>query len=300
MAKRLQIIPGDVYGRLTVIREVEAKESCGQVQRCVECKCECGDVRVYRLYTLRNGNTRSCGCLSREVVSVRMTTHGLSGTAEYGIWQGMLHRCSNSGDDNYHNYGGRGISVCERWSNSFEAFYEEMGPRPSLKHSIDRRNNDGNYEPGNCRWATSKEQCRNTRVNYRVHHNGETKCVSEWAEDYGFKPSVLYTRLVKLGGTFDKAVSWPVFKGSSSRACDPHYKVPMKSRDDAWQREHERREVSRVARDRRELELNGESLARTHRVDASEFKLRVDAALVEGWTWNGSVFRALKEMGAVA
>jgi len=211
----------------------------------------------------------------------------------------MLNRCRNENEGNYHNYGGRGIAVCERWKESFEKFFEDMGPRPSVKHSIDRIDNDGNYEPGNCRWATSKEQSRNKRVNYLVSHDGETKCVSEWAEKHGLKSSVLYYRLVKLGWTFEKSVSWPSFNRSSARSCNPHYRVPMKERDASWQREHERLEVIRIAKDRRELESCGESLAKSHRLDASEFKSRVDAALVEGWTWKGSVLRALQEMGSV-
>lgn len=298
MGKLLEIKAGDEYGRLTILREVSPKSSGGHIQRCVECRCQCGVVKEYRFYTLRNGNTRSCGCLSREVVSSRMTKHGLSGTAEYGIWGGMLHRCNDSRDQAYHYYGGRGIKVCERWS-SFEAFYADMGPRPTEKHSIDRIDVNGNYEPSNCRWATPKEQARNKRRSYLVEHDGKVRCISDWADEYGIKPSVFYTRLVKLGWTFEKAVSWPVFNRYSTRARQPHYQVPMKERDASWQREHERLEVSRIARDRRELEMCGDSLARTHRVDASEFKARVDAYLVEGWTWNGSVFNALKEMGAL-
>lgn len=299
MRKRIEISVGDKYGRLTVVREVEPKRSAGQVQRSVECRCECGVVKEYRFYSLRNGNTSSCGCLAREVAGSGSKTHGLSDTAEYGIWQGMLSRCDSSGSQANRNYGGRGIAVCDRW-RSFESFYEDMGPRPSSKHSIDRINNNGDYEPGNCRWATQKEQARNTRVNYLVEHNGEVKCVADWAEQYGFRPSVLYIRLVKLGWTFEKSVSWPVFNKGATRARNPHYQVPMRDRDALWHREHERLEVLRIAKDRRELELCGDILARTHRVDAVEFKSRVDAALVEGWTWNGAVFRALQELGAVA
>ena len=189
--------------------------------------------------------------------------------------------------------------VCDRWSRSFEAFIGDMGPRPSARHSIDRIDNNGDYEPGNCRWATSKQQARNTRVNYLVEHDGETKCVAEWAEQYGFKPSILYTRLVKLGWTFEKAVSWPVFRGSKTVARNPHYQVPMSERDASWHREHERLEVIRIAKDRRELESCGEDLAKTHRVDAIEFKSRVDALLVDGWRWNGAVWYALNEMGSL-
>ncbi len=299
MRKLIQITAGDRYGRLTVIREIEPKRSGVQVQRCVECRCECGVVKEYRLYTLRNGNTRSCGCLAKEVTGDLMRTHGLSDTAEYGIWRGMIDRCGNAGMDAYRNYGGRGIKVCDRWLGSFELFLEDMGKRPSEKHSIDRKNNNGDYEPGNCRWATPKEQCRNTRVNYLVEHNGETRCIAEWSELHGLKPSVLYHRLVKLGWTFEQAVSYPSFARSMARSCNPHYRVPMKDRDASWQREHERLEAIRIERDRRELELCGDRLAKSHRLDAVEFKSRVDTALVEGWTWKGSVLRALEEMGAV-
>lgn len=295
MSKPIKITAGDEYGRLTVIREVEPRCSSGQRQRCVECRCECGAVGEYRLYTLRNGNTRSCGCLAKDITGDLMRTHGLSDSPEFRIWQGVLNRCRSED----RNYGGRGIGVCERWRESFVDFYEDMGPRPSAKHSIDRINNDGNYEPGNCRWATQKEQARNTRRNYLVEHDGQTKCVSEWAEKYGLKPSVLYYRLVKLGWTFDKSVSWPSFRRSSSRSCNPHYRVPMKDRDASWQREHERLEVIRIARDRRELDSCGDSLAKSHRLDASEFKSRVDSLLVEGFTWKGSVLCTLREMGAV-
>jgi len=299
MGKTIQITAGDKYGRLTVIREVEARRSGKQVQRCVECRCDCGVVKEYRLYTLRNGNTKSCGCLAEEGYGANLRTHGLSSSDEYRIWQGMLNRCRSEEDGGHRHYGGRGIRVCDRWIESFEAFYEDMGPRPSSKHSIDRKDNDGNYEPENCRWATSKEQARNKRVNYLVEHDGETKCVSEWAELHGLKASVLYYRLVKLGWTFEKAVSHPSFARSFARSSNPHYRVPMKERDASWQREHERLEAIRIARDRRELDLCGDSIAKSHRLDASKFKLTVDSLLVEGCTWKGAVLIALREMGAV-
>lgn len=300
MSKRVPVTSGEVYGRLTVLREVEPKISAGHKQRCVECRCECGQVREYRLYSLRNGRTQSCGCYAREIASRSSVTHGLSSSREYKIWQGMLHRCNNSSADSYGHYGGRGIKVCERWQ-SFELFYEDMGPRPSSSHSIDRIDVNGDYEPGNCRWATPKEQARNTRVNYLVEHDGEVKCIADWAEQYGLEASVLYGRLVQRGWTFEKSVNYPVYnrKKASSKANDPFYRVPRTKRDSAWQREHERREKLRIAADRKELASCSVRLAKSHRVNAEEFASRADAALLEGFTWNGAIFRALREMGAV-
>ena len=297
MASRLVVEPGMRFGedsRLEVIREVAPLVSGRQKQRAVECRCDCGDVRVYRLYSLRNGNTRSCGCLSEE--SGRHA-HGGSYLPEYGVWCGLRSRCLNPNDTAWKYYGGRGIKVCDRWERSFEAFFADMGKRPSNKHSIDRfPNNNGNYEPGNCRWATAKEQARNTRRNYLVFHNDETKCVAEWAEQYRVKPCKLYSRLI-AGWPFEEAVGSRV---RVVRSRDPFYMTPMKERGPGWQREHQSREIKRIELDRRELPQYGSCLARTHRLDATEFISRVDAALVDGWTRKGAIYRALQEMGAVS
>lgn len=189
MNRRLEVSPGDVYGRLRVLREVEPKLSGGQRQRCVECECECGEVGEYRLYSLRNGNTRSCGCLSREMAVERghrigggKVIHGGTGTAEYRTWSSMKSRCTNANNPGWDNYGGRGITVCERWLESFPAFLEDMGRRPSERHSIHRVDNDGNYEPGNCVWATAEEQARNKRNSVYIEHNGERILLVEMVE----------------------------------------------------------------------------------------------------------------------
>lgn len=299
MATRLVVEPGMRFGddsRLEVVREVAPIESGGQKQRAVECRCDCGDVRVYRLYSLRNGNTRSCGCLAEESGNPGRQTHGCSELPEYAIWCGIRRRCSNPTDSAWKNYGGRGIRVCSRWNESFEAFFADMGPRPSDNHSIDRfPDNNGDYEPGNCRWATAKEQARNTRRNYLVFHNGETKCVAEWAEQYRVKSCILYSRLI-AGWPFEEAVGLRVRPVPSK---DPFYLTPMKERGPDWQREHQRREVRRIELDRRELPQWGVRLAKTHRVDPAEFIAKVDSALVDGWTRKGSIWRALHEMGAV-
>lgn len=153
---------GKQYGRLTVL---EIWPERYHHRTAFKCLCECGTVKIVPGYVLREGLTRSCGCLSRET----SRTHGCSGptgrrTSEYGIWAAMIQRCENEKNAAYHNYGGRGIRICESWRGSFEAFLADMGKRPSERHSIDRINVNGNYEPSNCRWATTIEQGRNTRT----------------------------------------------------------------------------------------------------------------------------------------
>lgn len=144
--------------RLTVIGE-DTPGNRGN--RRLVCRCECGTIKTFYRYNLRNGMTRSCGCLRSETMRHRETVHGMTYTRVHVIWRGLLARCKNPNNPKYKHYGGRGISVCERW-NTFENFYEDMGD-PSPELSIDRINNDGNYEPGNCRWATRSEQRRNQR-----------------------------------------------------------------------------------------------------------------------------------------
>ena len=132
-----------------------------------------------------------------------MIKHGMSSTTEHVIWKQMRFRCSNPNATNWHRYGGRGIRVCERW-NSFSNFYYDMGPRPEGM-SLERINLDGNYEPSNCKWATSKEQANNTSTNVNVEHAGETLTVSQWAERLGILPNTLQYRLYR-GWTVGEAL----------------------------------------------------------------------------------------------
>lgn len=153
-----------------------------------KCQCKCGKIVVILGSSLRTGNTTSCGCLRTDFLTTGVANrrHGLSRTPTYEAWKAMFQRCYNPKHKSYGDYGGRGITVCERWRESFDNFLADMGERPKGKHSIDRfPNQNGNYEPGNCRWATWKEQHRNRRNNMLVTSNGVTKTAPEWSEETG-------------------------------------------------------------------------------------------------------------------
>ena len=139
------------------------------------------------------------------------TTHGMKGTPEYLAYTSMKNRCNNKHTPSFKDYGGRGIKVCERWLESFENFYEDMGDRPSKKHSLDRIDNDGSYCPENCKWSTVKEQAMNRRTTRLITYKGETGCVSYFAEKYGIKNNVLWNRIF--------IYKWPLSKALGDDPC---------------------------------------------------------------------------------
>ncbi len=178
-------LTGHRYGKLTVIKSAGTRSLSGSDYTQWECLCDCGKMCIVRTSEMRKGGTRSCGCLVYESAAKRRKhgqSHGPNGrTAEYHIWGSMRSRCQRPQDKDFKHYGGRGICVCERWDQSFVAFFEDMGVRPSKTHSLDRINNDGNYEPGNCRWATRVEQANNKRSNRFVLFHGERMTKAEAA-----------------------------------------------------------------------------------------------------------------------
>ncbi len=211
---RVSIQPGDRYGRFVVVEEVEPVLWRTKRIRRAKCKCDCGSVKTVRLGHLRSGSSTSCGC-SRDG---KFTTleHGLYATATYISWRCMVRRCHESGSAGYRNYGGRGIKVCDRWRQSFSAFVKDMGERPD-GCSLDRIDNSGDYEPGNCRWSTREIQHRNMRSNHWITVGDETLCLSDWARRLGTLPSTICLRL-SAGWPEVDAVTKPVRKRGGRHA----------------------------------------------------------------------------------
>ena len=190
--RRIDIV-GHRFGTLTVL-ESAGVHVCPSGHRVSmwKCVCDCGTVCVMYGNYIRNKPHPSCGC--RKIA--KATTHGRSKDDVYSIWRGMIKRCHLPGSTSYRLYGAAGVSVCERWRESFEAFIADVGERPSSSHSIDRYPNcTGNYEPGNVRWATAKEQNNNKTDNRLIEFNGETMTMSQWAERIGISAKTLHMRL---------------------------------------------------------------------------------------------------------
>lgn len=189
---RLINLTGQKFGRLTVLDRLHNYHDKKQTHWL--CVCDCGSLVEVFGFMLRNGNTKSCGCLNKEII----TTHDKSNTRLYNIWTLMKARCYNKNNRAYHNYGGRGIAVCDEWKDDFQAFYVwsiENGYVENL--SIDRINNNGNYSSNNCRWVTRKQQNRNTRRNRMYTINGVTKCLQYWCDYYKLNRSTVCNRLSK-------------------------------------------------------------------------------------------------------
>lgn len=205
------------FGRLTVVGEAPRIVSpSGFSAVAAYVRCDCGVEKVVRGRGLVTGYTNSCGCLQRELTAVKIAersrTHGRTGTVEHHTWTTMKQRCHNPTDKQFHRYGGRGITVCERWRDNFEAFLEDMGLRPANKTSIDRIDNSKGYEPGNCRWADDIEQHNNKRNNRILTIDTESATVAEWARRSGTDMYRIHGRLAQ-GWSAQEAVFGPAGGG---------------------------------------------------------------------------------------
>lgn len=249
--KKLNLI-GQQFGRLTVAEEAKAYRSPGgQIHRQWTCVCSCGEQSTVRQQHLRNGHTTSCGCASRE----EKTTHGMSDSPAYRSWRCMMSRCYNDKDIGWKSYGGRGIKVCDEW-HDFLGFVADMG-QPLEGMSIDRVNTDGDYAPGNCRWADRVTQSNNKRNNRRIAFDGEEKTLTEWARKIEVSPETLKRRLDK-GWPIDRALSTPVGETTElmlqtvrklHKSGDEHKQAKMTFRTAEKMREYKRENPEVTDRD---------------------------------------------------
>jgi hypothetical protein len=197
---------GEKYGRWTVLKDL------GIIKRKARwlCECECGMVRELDAGSIKRGHSKSCGCLALENRNKAVTKHGLTGTTEHQTWKSMKGRCYNKRNPKYPRYGARGIKLHTSWENSFETFLNDMGKRPEDCDSIERLDNDGDYSPSNCKWATAKEQSNNTSENILLDYNDKTQTLEQWCEELGLNYSTTYGRIVTRGWGIERAFTAPI------------------------------------------------------------------------------------------
>lgn len=173
------------------------------------CQCDCGTIRDVSRKALISNRSKSCGCEKKPHSTARFTKKNgyLKPSAEYYTWFGMKNRCLNSNTKSYKNYGARGIKICARWIDSFDNFLTDMGKKPSPKHSLERIDNNGNYEPSNCRWATIEDQNNNKANTKFITHNGITLSIGEWSKITGIKYMTLYMRIFRENWSVERALT---------------------------------------------------------------------------------------------
>lgn len=193
-AARLDVLTGRRFSRLLVLSRSENSSDGKPMWLCA---CDCGATVAVRAVLLRNGRTTSCGCFAKELLVKRSSTHRMTRSREWETWHRMKQRCLDKNRSNFSYYGGRGIRVCERWMHSFESFMADMGTRPGDGYSIERLDHNGNYEPGNCKWATLSEQNRNKRSNVWLKFKGKRVLAADLAREYGVSQGCLRYRIAR-------------------------------------------------------------------------------------------------------
>lgn len=178
-------------------------------------KCECGNKKKILNRLVKSRNTKSCGCLRKKIArenGKKSAKHNLRYSEEYNTWRAMKSRCLNPKDPSYKNYGGRGIKIYDKWINSFVEFYNDVGPQPTPEHTLDRKDNNGDYTPENCKWSTGKEQSNKKRNNIIINYNNETYTQTQLCEKYNIKVTTFKDRL-KRGLTIEEALTLPLHPG---------------------------------------------------------------------------------------
>jgi hypothetical protein len=179
------------------------------------CECQCGVIKVYEKSCLGK-RTVSCGCHKAELLREATIIHGLTGTSEHNIWCSMKQRCINKNAERHGDYGGRGIRVCDRWLEpnglGFINFLADMGPKPDPSYTIERKNNDGDYCPENCKWATRQEQANNKRCTLRFSVNGEIDTLKNWCKKFGIEYKLAHARITQKGWDAERAITTPARK----------------------------------------------------------------------------------------
>lgn len=211
MTKPKQNLVGLRFGRLVVLEQTEDYiYPNGKHRTQWLCQCDCGNIVPVEQYNLKCGNSKSCGCLNDELRRTRSIKHGDRHSRLYRIWCGIKLRCNNPNGQDYNRYGGRGISVCKEWNESYQAFKDwalASGYVDSPDFTIDRIDVNGNYDPDNCRWANAKQQANNRRSNHWLSYNDETHTVSEWSDITGIPYHTLLARVTKLGWSTERALT---------------------------------------------------------------------------------------------
>lgn len=204
------LVAGSKYGYLTAVRSLEGSDLGRNVW---VLRCDCGQEAIAQANPVLRGDITSCKCKR----NARFFRHGMYKSPEYRAWSSMISRCKNPGNASFADYGGRGIAVCDEWAGDFTKFFEDMGPRPSPKHQIDRIDNDGSYEVNNCRWATPSENSRNRRNTIFVECDGEVKTLAEWSYFTGIGYQTLRKRL-NAGWDAKRALTHPVCNTTVARS----------------------------------------------------------------------------------